>query len=200
MRCAGNMENKVTIDDAASYFLMLYGQTDYMYDKRKMQKLIIFTDLLYYTVNGKRLLSETDVTATDRGLSIDNLSNLYTLSFNYKNERKEIDEKIIKYDTSLELNSAYGFRAESIDAQIRELLNYTFCKFGAFSGDDLTYISRESMLWKNARKDSQNINHYVTVSLYRDFVQTVVKNEQNEKLRQDLIVQHLKGLLPSEQS
>ncbi len=192
------MSGLITVNDAANYFLSLYVKTDYTYDRRKMQKLIIFADLLYYATYDKRLLRDTDVTATERGLSIDNLSELYDLSFNFKNERGLINEACIADDAVLELSPVYGFDAFSVDNAVRLLLRYTFCQFGAYSGDDLTYMSRKSALWQLARNRETSTEYYVTEAIYRQFLCTTFQMSQSIDERRDAIVTYLKGLLSSD--
>lgn len=164
------MEKKMNPRDAANYLVTLYKQTKYECNKRKLQKLVIYSDMLYYINSGYtgRLLEDTEVTATERGLSIDKISNsVYALIFNHINAREEIPAETVDGNKVYNLIAEYNYNFNNLNETERALLLKIFLLFGAYSGEDLTEISRKTNIWKEARKQTAG---YVTQSIYDSYI------------------------------
>lgn len=146
-------------EDAANYLVTLYKRTDYQCEHRKLQKLLIFADILYYLEsNHKHLINPESFLATKRGLSVEAiLKGIYMLTINSYNKRGKIDEsELLLPSTKISMNENYNYDPLAVSPQESEYLRTVFFEIGAYSGDDLTIISRCTSLWQNARKNDSN--------------------------------------------
>ncbi len=185
-------------EDAANILIMLYRQTNYRCDYRKLQKLVIYADIIYYQKTKKRMIESDCVTATQNGLSIEKLcTGTYQMSFNTIDERAEIVETIDK-TLELPLNSLYDYKRDVVNDDQKDILCYVFKKLGAYSGDDLTSISTHTELWKKARNMAESPEQIIKVtnSMYNDFIEFVIeKMENNNDSFQTFFINFLLSLL-----
>lgn len=161
-------------ENAANYLITLYMRTKFQCEKRKLQKVIIYADLIFYAFTKERLLIPDVITATPKGLSIDRISHkIYDLFFNFLNDNREIDlEKEIDWQKNISLSSVYDVKELSDDD--KEILQYTFIKLGAYSGANLTIMSRKTSLWQNARSKAEGSESpIITLAMYDDFLENM---------------------------
>lgn len=188
-------------EDAANYLISLYNRTAYQRDKAKLQKDVIYADLTYYAVKKERMLAEDVVTATARGLSIDRLSyGIYDYVVNTQNKCGVIDSDEIS-DESLVLFDpgypTYKYDEGTLTEEQESFLYFIFLNLGAYSGEDLTVMSKETKLWKEARigKDETQ-NPSITSDMYDDFLVAMnINNGMSDDKKKENIVQYLKKLL-----
>lgn len=188
------MESFVNPKDMANELFLLFKRTSYECNLRKLQKLIIFTDMIYYvrSKKTKRLLSDSIITANDCGLAINSIMTPpYSIVINYLNDDKVILDNEIDDSDEINLASVYNYDPNALKEEIKGLLRFTFCEFGALHGDYLTLMTRKTKLWKIARDDGTQ-EHYITKELYDkhlqfeteieliDYLKALVKDEQHD--------------------
>ncbi len=188
-------------EDIGNYLILKYKRTVFQCDKRKLQKITIYSDLVYYAIYNERMLEEDIVTASPSGLSINRLSTgIYDLILNSYNSDQDIEESdISKSDVSL--NTAYAYNDNALNCQQKECIDYVFKKLGAYSGDNLTLMSKRTELWEKARElaTSEQPNPNVTCEMYNNFIKVIgvdicTSNDQ----KQEKIVLYLKNKLQEE--
>ena len=183
---------------AGNYLITLYEKTKYQCESRKLQKVSIYAEIIYFLENQKRLFERGTVTATSKGLSISDLSRgPYTLIFNLVNERTEISESFDESSVT-QLGIIFGENPEfPLDPQIKEVLTYVFKKVGAYSGGDLTEMSKKTLLWQNARRDKEDSESVIiTDEMYKNYLNELLKDTKNEVSDRDFIITEIiKGIV-----
>lgn len=185
------MANYVNPKDMANEFFLLFKRTAYECNLRKLQKLIVFTDFVYYIRSKKteRLLSETTVTANTCGLAVNSIMTPpYSIVINYLNSFAVISDEEIDDEIEINLASVYNYEPDAINVELKNLIRYVFCEFGAIHADAVTAISRKTGLWQAARDDGTQV-HYITKDLY----DTYLPYDNDEEL-----IKYLKDLLKDE--
>lgn len=195
----------IKVEDAANYLITLYKRTDIQCESRKLQKLVIFADILYFLEHKNNsegpynLIERNCFSATIRGLSVGRLSNgIYLLIINSVNERRRIEYSELRPESLITMNEKYNYNKELTNDPNCEYLRRTFLNIGAFSGDDLTIISRKTSLWKNARALNSRMpvpsdeDVPLTNEMYEEFLN---ENHINEA---DALFEYLKKLLQNE--
>lgn len=187
-------------EDAANYLIILYKNTKFQCDRKKLQKLVIYTDLLYYAMYHEKFIEPDCITATSKGLSIDRLSNgIYDCYFNFDNNSREINNSEIKYSIDESLNSAYEYDKNALNTDQINLLRYMFKKLGAYSGDDLTIMSKETDLWQKAREDlKDNKDPVINEDMYDKFLGIIgISDSDDNEIKKNKILNYLKDKLKS---
>ncbi len=174
----------MSIFDAAKFLIALYKKTEYKCDRRKLQKLIIYADFIHFATKGSRLLAETTVTASERGLSLDDLvDSIYTLTINLINSRVVIDQEFDIEKLHEGLNPALYYE---LDENEMAYLIYVFRQFGAYSGDDLTAMSKETDIWKLARENkSPKEKCFVTTDIYKKVIEEKIPITAEDRVDTD---------------
>ncbi len=185
-------------EDIANYLILSYKRTIFQCDKRKLQKITIYSDLIYYAKNHQRMLDEDVVTASPSGLSIERLSTgIYDLILNSYNCNKDIEDSDIS-NADVSLNAAYSYNDKALNEEHKKCIDYVFKKLGAYSGDDLTLMSKGTLLWIEARKLATNDrpSPIVTIGMYEKFIEHVINGATaDDNDVQNFIVDYLKKLL-----
>lgn len=185
-------------EDIANYLILSYKRTIFQCDKRKLQKITIYSDLIYYAKNHQRMLDEDVVTASPSGLSIERLSTgIYDLILNSYNCNKDIEDSDIS-NADVSLNAAYSYNDKALNEEHKKCIDYVFKKLGAYSGDDLTLMSKGTLLWIEARKLATNDrpSPIVTIEMYEKFIEHVINGATaDDNDVQNFIVDYLKKII-----
>ena len=179
-------------EDAANYLVTLYKRTNYQCEHRKLQKLIIYADMLYYLENdGNNLIERGCITASVKGISLDRISRgIYLLIINFNNARQKIKESEVDFKIKITMNAEYKYDETALSQNVQTYFYRTFLQIGAYSGKDLTDISRNTSLWSNARNDViDDSDVVITNDMYDKFFQ------ENNINSESSLFKHLKKQL-----
>ena len=169
-------------EDIANYLILSYKRTIFQCDKRKLQKITIYSDLIYYAKNHQRMLDEDVVTASPSGLSIERLSTgIYDLILNSYNCNKDIEDSDIS-NADVSLNAAYSYNDKALNEEHKKCIDYVF----------------KTLLWIEARKLATNDrpSPIVTIEMYEKFIEHVINGATaDDNDVQNFIVDYLKKLL-----
>lgn len=180
-------------EDIANEFIIRLTKTQYQCETRKLQKLIIFTDFLYFAKYKTRLLDEECITASSKGLSIDKISNgIYgVFIFNVINKREPITNNEIK-NQEVALAPVFQYNPNVFSGDQIQIIDEVFFSLGAYSGDDLTKISKNTFLWVEARKNTfGDYDPPITTALYKEFLDYIKESCKTENPNSNQIIKYL---------
>ena len=88
------------------------------------------------------------------------------------------------------MNAEYKYDETALSQNVQTYFYRTFLQIGAYSGKDLTDISRNTSLWSNARKDViDNSDVVITNDMYDEFF------KENNINSESSLFKHLKDQL-----
>ncbi len=145
-------ESLVRSEDCGNYLVLKFLDTVYQCERRKLQKLVIFADFIFYLKYQNHMIPLSDMSATTRGLAIAKLSNgPYDNVFNSTNIRDHVIEDSELFGGEYSLLDQYDYNANALNACHKECLDISFKYFGAYSGEDITNITKKTSLWEACR-------------------------------------------------
>lgn len=146
----------VRSEDCGNYLVLKFLDTVYQCERRKLQKLVIFADFIFYLKHQNHMIPLTDMSATTRGLAIAKLAEgPYNNEFNSTNNRGHVIDDSEFLNKTYNLNEQYNYRANALSEYHEECLNISFRYFGAYSGDDITNITKNTSLWIECRNSDE---------------------------------------------
>lgn len=187
----------VKSEDCGNYLVLKFLDTVYQCERRKLQKLVIFADFIFYLKYQNHMIPLTDMSATIRGLAIAKLSEgPYDNEFNSTNNRAHVIDDSEFFNKEYTLNEQYNYNANALNDHHKDCLDISFKYFGAYSGEDITNITQETSLWNACRN-----NDYETPILpiseikYCQFIyKFLFENDEKSDKAIDELINYLKGL------
>ncbi len=128
--------------EAAKYLIQLYYKTKYACDRLKLQKLIILSHLALVLNGNDGLLGDESITVSTTGLGLKSVSEtFYTFKFNVLDRAEKINPSEIDDAKDLVISPEFQYDTTVINETKQNMLRKIFLEFGAFSCNDLAYIS-----------------------------------------------------------
>lgn len=188
--------------DCGNYLVLKFLDTVYQCERRKLQKLVIIADFIFYLMYEKHMIPLSDISATTKGLAIAKLSDYpYDNVFNSTNNRGHIIDNSEFFNGKYNLVAQYNYDANALNEHNKECLDKAFKHFGAYSGEDITYITKATSLWKECRNnDTETLILPITENKYCKFVYKFLYDasgtKENDKIDMAIenLISYLKGL------